>query len=90
MQRVEQRHLDSSIHLLPTTAKSTISFQEHCVIRLLEQVNMTTIQRRIFCHKRNGSLQLYETRAPGWIFDTPTYHITRIVWYSWIHIVSVG
>ncbi len=83
--RLEQHHLDGSNRLLPTTANSTISFEEHCVIRLLEQVNMASIQRGN--HKSHTSLQLYETRAPGRIFEPPTYHITRVAWYSCIHVV---
>ena len=63
MQQLEQGQFDSSIDLLPTTTTSTISFRDHCVIRLLEQVDMV-IQRGIFYHKRNEIVQLYETSAP--------------------------
>ena len=63
MQRLEQGQFDSSIELLLTTITSTISFRDHCVIRLLEQVDMV-IQRGIFCHKCNELVQLYETSAP--------------------------
>ena len=47
MQRFEQGCLDSSIRLLPTTVVLTISFRDRYVIRLLDQVNMGTIQRGI-------------------------------------------
>ena len=69
MQSFEQHHLDCFIRLIPTTAKSPISFQQRCAIRLLEQVNMATIQRGAFCRECNGSLQLYETCASGRVFD---------------------
>ena len=64
MHPLEQGHFDTSIHLLPTTATSSISFRDRCVIRLLEQVDMAIVQREIFCHKRNGVVHLYETGAP--------------------------